>query len=294
MIRLTPVLIAVSLSVTACGRAPSLPPVAGEPCASSPSLLRGGPVAHAHNDYEHDRPLEDALARGFRSVEVDIHQRGDDLVVSHIGLFVHGTLRELYLDPLQRRMRDRGSVFGDGRPFTLWIDLKGGGDRMRDALVALLWRYSMLADASAPMTVILTGDRAKASWVSLLPPRARHRDANAMTTPARPELKGDRYWTHYALEYRRYFSWDGDGAIPAVERAALRCMVRRAHEAGRPIRLYATPETADFWRVAEEEGVDYLHVDDFDAFARFRSALGPSDDHPRVDPVLGAVSRGPR
>ena len=31
-----------------------------------------GPVAHAHNDYEHARPLHDALARGFGSVEADI------------------------------------------------------------------------------------------------------------------------------------------------------------------------------------------------------------------------------
>ncbi|MEU9588105.1 hypothetical protein AB0D70_32420, partial [Streptomyces werraensis] len=31
------------------------------------------PRAHAHNDYEHDRPLLDALDHGFTSVEADIY-----------------------------------------------------------------------------------------------------------------------------------------------------------------------------------------------------------------------------
>jgi len=31
--------------------------------------LRG---AHAHNDYQHERPLLDALAHGFQSVEADV------------------------------------------------------------------------------------------------------------------------------------------------------------------------------------------------------------------------------
>lgn len=29
--------------------------------------------AHAHNDYEHARPLIDALERGFGSVEADVY-----------------------------------------------------------------------------------------------------------------------------------------------------------------------------------------------------------------------------
>ena len=29
--------------------------------------------AHAHNDYEHTRPLFDALDHGFGSVEADVH-----------------------------------------------------------------------------------------------------------------------------------------------------------------------------------------------------------------------------
>lgn len=40
--------------------------------------------AHAHDDYEHKRPLFDALDRGFCSVEADVHLVDGQLLVAHI------------------------------------------------------------------------------------------------------------------------------------------------------------------------------------------------------------------
>lgn len=39
--------------------------------------------AHAHNDYEHPRPLLDALDHRFGSVEADVFLVGDQLLVGH-------------------------------------------------------------------------------------------------------------------------------------------------------------------------------------------------------------------
>ena len=39
--------------------------------------------AHAHNDYEHERPLLDALDHGFCSVEADIVLSEGELLVAH-------------------------------------------------------------------------------------------------------------------------------------------------------------------------------------------------------------------
>ncbi|MCB9269197.1 MAG: hypothetical protein H6561_06455 [Lewinellaceae bacterium] len=72
------------------------------------------PNAHAHNDYEHTRPLLDALDQGFTSVEADVYWWNGKLVVAHN--LPHGeearqllpTLEELYLKPLQQRIQDRG------------------------------------------------------------------------------------------------------------------------------------------------------------------------------------------
>lgn len=41
------------------------------------------PKAHAHNDYEHERPLFDALEHGFCSVEADIGFIDGELRVAH-------------------------------------------------------------------------------------------------------------------------------------------------------------------------------------------------------------------
>ena len=40
---------------------------------------------HAHNDYEHERPLFDALDNGFCSIEVDIFLVGGKFLVGHDG-----------------------------------------------------------------------------------------------------------------------------------------------------------------------------------------------------------------
>src|SRR5262245_58838696 len=73
--------------------------------AAGMSLLVPPPVplpAHAHNDYEHTRPLFDALAHGFVSVEVDIWLQNDKLLVAHTPFAWKDdrTLQSLYLDPL--------------------------------------------------------------------------------------------------------------------------------------------------------------------------------------------------
>src|SRR5712672_4165891 len=59
--------------------------------------------AHAHNDYEHQRPLFDALEHGFCSVEADIYLVDGKLLVAHDRSKVkpERTLEALYLDPLR-------------------------------------------------------------------------------------------------------------------------------------------------------------------------------------------------
>ena len=68
------------------------------------------PHAHAHNDYEHARPLLDALAHGFCSVEADVFLRDGRLLVAHtpLDLKPERTLERLYLDPLRQRVRANG------------------------------------------------------------------------------------------------------------------------------------------------------------------------------------------
>src|ERR1051326_8803322 len=82
---------------------------------------------HAHNDYEHKRPLFDALEHGFCSVEADIYLVDGQLLVAHNRYQVktNRTLQSLYLDPLRERIRKNGGrVYAGGPECTLLIDLK--------------------------------------------------------------------------------------------------------------------------------------------------------------------------
>src|SRR5688572_1847327 len=69
--------------------------------------------AHAHNDYEHARPLLDALDHGFCSVEADIWLTPEGLLVGHDrkDLQPGRTLEALYLEPLRERFVAHGGRF---------------------------------------------------------------------------------------------------------------------------------------------------------------------------------------
>lgn len=109
--------------------------------------------AHAHNDYEHDRPLYDALAHGFTSVEVDVHLVDGQLLVAHDVEDVQEslTLQSLYLDPLRERVKQNGGrVYPDGPGFTLLIDVKSEAEPTYKALRQVLQEYEEILTTFGP------------------------------------------------------------------------------------------------------------------------------------------------
>src|SRR6266576_852064 len=89
--------------------------VCGAVAAENPTPLL---QAHAHNDYEHKRPLLDALDHGFCSFEADIYLVNGQLLVAHDRSQVKTdrTLQSLYLDPLRERIRKNGGRVYPGGP----------------------------------------------------------------------------------------------------------------------------------------------------------------------------------
>jgi len=72
----------------------------------------------AHNDYEHTRPLLDALALGFCAVEADVFLTNGLMLVGHDprDLTPTRSLTNLYLDPLQ-------NGFGETKGTCIRVDL---------------------------------------------------------------------------------------------------------------------------------------------------------------------------
>ena len=126
--------------------------------------------AHAHNDYEHTRPLLDALDHGFTSVEADVWLVDGELLVAHDeeDLRPERTLQSLYLDPLMERVKlNQGSVYPNyEHDFILWIDIKSEGEDTYQAIHDQLRKYQKMLTKFTPsgvkpgaITVYISGNR---------------------------------------------------------------------------------------------------------------------------------------
>ena len=192
-----------------------------------------GPVAHAHNDYEHARPLHDALARGFGSVEADIWLVEGALLVAHDrkALRPERTLQVLYLDPLRERVRAAGGRVQPGRDgFTLLVDVKSAAGPTYAALHAVLAGYAELltefrGGVTTPraVTVIISGNRDEAALraqvvrFAALDGRKTHLDSDA---PADLVPWISENW-------RTLSTWNWAGPMPAEVRTTLGDWVAR-------------------------------------------------------------------
>ncbi|GAA2789973.1 phosphatidylinositol-specific phospholipase C/glycerophosphodiester phosphodiesterase family protein [Crossiella cryophila] len=242
--------------------------------------------AHAHNDYEHGRPLLDALEHGFTSVEADIYLVDGALLVGHDpgDLRPERTLQALYLEPLRKRALANGGRVYPGRSglFQLLVDIKTNGVAVYAELDRVLRspRYSWLFSRylhgfvlRGAVTAVISGDRPRAVMAGQRDRLAfydgRLTDPNDLGPGADPKLAPlvSDNWT-------KLFAWQGVGEMPAAERAKLRELVQRVHAGGQRLRFWATPDAAGparaaLWRELAAAGVDHLNTDDLAGLSAF-------------------------
>jgi hypothetical protein len=234
---------------------------------------------HAHNDYEHKRPLFDALSHGFCSVEADIYLVNGQLLVAHNRRDVkpERTLQALYLEPLRRLAREHsGKIYGSEPRFFLLIDLKSPFAEIYPALKTVLSDYSDLVTHwqlengtwkihSNAVTVVLTGNAQSAT----LPPESeRFSGIDGHLDQLRRMKAGDPVlWI--SENWKSFFHWNGKGQISTEERAKLRDYVARAHAKGKLIRFWNAPENTTFWTELAHDDVDLLNADDLAGMEKF-------------------------
>lgn len=251
----------------------------GQPSEAGPLPL---PRAHAHNDYRHERPLMDALAHGFCSVEADIFLIDGQILVGHDRgeLRADRTLQALYLDPLRQRVTDnQGHVFPGVPRFTLLIDIKSDGvttfRALHDVLTqyrAMLTRFDEGKTHRGAVTVIISGNRAVDEIGS-------HRVRCAAIDGRLSDLAHDRPVDMMPLisdNWRNHFSWRGIGTFPEEEKVKLRNLVNAAHDQHKRIRFWATPDNEAAWRVLHEAKVDLINTDDLAGLQRFLARRRPA------------------
>lgn len=238
---------------------------------AAPPLAR----AHAHNDYEHERPLLDAVSHGFRSVEADVWLVDGALLVAHDRDQVRPerTLQALYFDPLKRLV-----AAGAVDRFTLMIDFKSAGEPTYRALAKVLSEYDELLAkvengevSPGPIAVVISGNRPTeliaGEAVRYVGVDGRPSD---LDSDAAPHLIP---WI--SENWNSLFSWQGEGEFPEDQRAKLHEFVKQAHQQGRIVRFWATPETPAMWRELLAADVDLINTDQL---AELQAFLTEQDD----------------
>ena len=243
--------------------------------------------AHAHNDYEHQRPLFDALDRGFGSVEADIYLVNGALLVAHErdSVSADRTLEGLYLAPLRAWIASHGgSVYVGRPPLTLLIDVKSNAASPWAALEPLLRQYDDVITSwhgdsvmTRPIVAVISGER------PLVTLPAEHDRGAALDgrlgdlTAAHPSPA--TVMPLVSDDWKEITKWRGQGDPPKSARQRVAQAVARAHAQGRRLRFWNTPDLPVVWRLLSESGVDLIGADDLDALRRFLAAPRGPEEH---------------
>jgi len=231
--------------------------------------------AHAHNDYEHKRPLFDALDRGFCSVEADVHLVDGRLLVAHTRSQVKSerTLQALYLDPLSERVKKNGGhVYPAGPEFTLLVELKSDWQTSYPVLREILKPYAGMLTAFRPgatetnaIRVIITGHRSKDMYAG---ESIRYAALDGDLADLDSALPADLIpWI--SSDWAPNFKWRGMGPMAEADRVKLQQVVARAHLQGRRVRFWGAPDQPVFWGEMLASGVDLINTDDLEGAQKF-------------------------
>jgi hypothetical protein len=238
------------------------------------------PRAHAHNDYRHARPLEDALAHGFTSIEADIWLISDSLMVAHDRHEVehNRSLEKLYLQPLARHIKENnGQVFKDSSQLTLLIDQKSAALPTYRALHDLLFSYRHILTIyengnvrPAPVRIVVSGNRPQQY---MLQQAVRLATYDGRVEDLQKSWPLSFMWL-ISGSAPRLFVWRGEAQIPEADRQLLADILHQAHSRGRKVRFWATPDQPGqerffIWTSLYAAGVDYLNTDDLNGLRNF-------------------------
>jgi hypothetical protein len=210
------------------------------------------------------------------SVEADIFLRHGQLRVAHtvLGIRKRKTLKNLYLEPLRKRIKEQGGkVYSKGpMEFELMIDLKDGGPDMMLALKKQLLEYQDILTiytggkkVPGAVRVILSGGQNPRDY-RLDDPRVYSSDGGL---PLFDTTLDSSLVPRVSTSYRGQLKWRGRGPIPPDEKQKLQQMMAHAKQYGRKSRLWATPNKEAIWKEQLDAGQYWINVDDLARFRKF-------------------------
>ena len=215
--------------------------------------------AHAHNDYEHERPFFEAFQLGFGSIEADVYAVNGQLLVGHERnqLSLNRNLKDLYIDPIIRILKANK----EGDFHQLLIDSKTSSDSTLPLIIAALKPHAEIIQQKG-FRIVISGNRPKPSQY--------------IESPAWITFDGrsnERFPTSKVVleseSMLKFGFWAGQGPIPAALKEKLKNYVDLVHANGRKVRLWATPDSLLGYQALLDIGVDYIGTDKLSLLADY-------------------------
>ncbi len=230
-------------------------------CLLSFALQAQSPLskAHAHNDYEHERPFFEAFQLGFGSIEVDVYAVNGQLLVGHERnqLSLNRNLKDLYIDPIIRVLKANK----EGNFHQLLIDSKTSADSTLPLIIAALKPHAEIIQKKG-FRIVISGNRPKPSqyiespaWITFDGRSDERFPTNKVVLESESMLK--------------FGFWGGQGPIPAALKEKLKNYVDQVHANGRKVRLWATPDSLLGYQALLDIGVDYIGTDKLSLLADY-------------------------
>lgn len=227
--------------------------------ADTPSTHNG----HAHNDYEHSRPLFDALQYGFRSIEVDVHAWDDRLMVAHDSTDFTNLpdIMDLYLNPLDSLIANN-VLDKSNFPIILMVDLK----TRKESALHLLNKITNSSNElfydgskdSGPIQMLISGDPSLEILESLENPYLFIDGRFNREYPSTLQNKVTRI-------SGRYFSLFGH-VNGEARKNLIKQYLTQAHSENQKVRFWGTKDHPDTWNELKGLGVDWIGTDDLEKF----------------------------
>ena len=230
-------------------------------CLLSLALQAQSPLlkAHAHNDYEHERPFFDAFQLGFGSIEADVYAANGQLLVGHERnqLSLNRNLKDLYIDPIIRVLKANK----EGNFHQLLIDSKTSADSTLPLIIAALKPHAEIIQQKG-FRIVISGNRPKPSqyiespaWITFDGRSDERFPTNKVVLESESMLK--------------FGFWAGQGPIPTALKEKLKNYVEQVHANGRKVRLWATPDSLLGYQALLAIGVDYIGTDKLSLLADY-------------------------
>ncbi len=241
--------------------------------------------AHSHNDYEQKFPFESAYNAQFGSIEADVYAINDTLYVAHDRKDIDKsrTLSKLYFEPIAKLLnQNKGLIYkGSKQELQLLIDLKTAGDITIPVLERELRKFPALVAPNSPVKIVLSGSTPAPDQFYKYPDFIFF-DGRTGVNYTSEQLKKVGL---ISQAFYKYSVWNGKGVLTDQDKAKVQKVISEVHQTGKKIRLWATPDQANAWKMLMNLGLDYIntdHVEDLGLYLKGREKAEFANPNPHT------------